>query len=328
MKQVILSLFLLFGATSCSFRGSSDSSVASDSREPTKLPDNDVLPGTEQESKDAEEPSAQSPITTEYASFDDLRYAEDEDPDHLMGAWLPIGDGPYPAIILLHAGGWRQGNYINLRTWGQYYASRGIASFSIGYQKSTVEEASWPTTIQDVVCAIRHIKSNAEVYRIDPNRIAAIGFSAGGHLASLIGTLQGDETFLDGACGDSGVDSKVGLVVNISGPVDFVSLAESNGTAVPQIIQFLGNKYVENPSIWVEASPQTYVSPDDAIFVIGHGALDEAVPQESAESFVTKLIESGIEVHYSLFDDQGHIGDIPNLILPVLEPLLFDILKP
>ena len=331
VKQIGLLAVMVFLVSACFPSGSTNSPAPTETLiDPTKIPDEEILPESNPEIAEQKDSNSNSflPIVTEFASHEELRYSDDQDPDHIMGAWLPKGDGPFPAIVLIHGGGWEKGNYINLRGWGQYYASRGIASFSIGYQKSTPEEPSWPATIQDVVCALRHIKSNAEFYRIDPDRIAAMGISAGGHLASFLGTLQGNEPFLEGACGDQIFDGRIQLVINISGPGDLVILAGSRVGAIPFVIQFLGGTYATNPELWHEASPYTYASSDDAIFVIGHGSLDMVVPQESADSFVSFLEEEGIETHYILFEDEDHVGEIPNLLRPVVEPLLLRLLQP
>ena len=155
-----------------------------------------------------------------------------------------------------------------------------------------------------------------------------MGISAGGHLASLLGTLQGNETFLEGACGDPSFDSRIQLVINIAGPGDLLVLAVTSDRAIPLVSQFLGGTYATNPELWHEASPHTYASSDDAIFVIGQGSLDTLVPQEINDSFVSFLEEAGIETHYILFEDEGHVGEIPNLLRPIVEPFLLRILQP
>ena len=131
------------------------------------------------------------PEITSFHNTDPIRYADDGDPYHVMTGYLPKGDGPFPALIVIHGGGWRRGDRFKdaVVPLAEMYARRGIASFSIGYRLSTRDAPSWPANIEDVVCAIRHIKENATRYRIDPERVSVLGHSAGGHLAAMAGTL-------------------------------------------------------------------------------------------------------------------------------------------
>lgn len=267
------------------------------------------------------------PQAYSYTVLEEARYADDGDPDHVMSVWTPEGEGPFPVLVLLHGGGWEQGSRTNLANLGVYYASRGIASFSIDYQKSTPDEPSWPTTVQDVVCAVRHIKANSARYRIDPDRIAALGFSAGGHLASMLGTLQGDEPFLENACGDLDAGSRIVLAVDYSGPGDLVVLGQQGIGAIDLVAQFLGATYEEDAELWSDASPHSHISVDDAVFVISQGTGDTVVPQESAISFAKYLDDEGVESHLVLVEGAGH-EFLAQQVRPVVEPLMIQLLRP
>ena len=77
-----------------------------------------------------------------------------------------------------------------------FYAKRGIAGFAIDYTLTTPNKTAWPENAQDVIEAIRFIRGNALNYRIDSDKIALFGYSAGAQFASLAGTLSGNESFL------------------------------------------------------------------------------------------------------------------------------------
>jgi acetyl esterase/lipase len=232
-----------------------------------------------------------------------------KDPDHLMTIYTPSGTGPFPAMLAVHGGAWYGGGRDQgiFREEVARYASRGIAMFSVDYQLSTAAEPSWPTNIQDIVCALRHIKAHYGEYNIDPLRFGALGVSAGGHLVSLLGTINGDEAFIDGACGDPSISLKVDLVLNYSGPGDLEVFARAEGAkAGDAVAQMLGDEYDANPDLWRFASPATYVNSGDPPFVISHAVSDRLIPFESSSSFVEALRAVGIPVTFAAVEGGGH----------------------
>jgi acetyl esterase/lipase len=104
------------------------------------------------------------PEVTNCTTQTGIWYASDTNPYHQMNVYLPVGTGPFPAIIYIHGGGWSRGNCSEYDDLGQFYAKRGIAGFSIDYtltdpvQNVSSHESSWPDDIQDVISAIRYIK--------------------------------------------------------------------------------------------------------------------------------------------------------------------------
>ena len=263
-----------------------------------------------------------------------IRYADDGDRYHVMARFQPEGVGPFPALIVIHGGGWARGDRFkeDVLPLAEMYARRGIASFSIDYRLSTPDAPSWPANIRDVVCAIRHIKENATRYRIDPEQIAVLGHSAGGHLAAMLGTLQGDESFLEGACGNPRISSRVALVVVYAGPADGDFMGRfSSPRAKKPIIQFVGATR-EAPDLWRRAFASFYISSDDPVFVIVHGTADGTVPFQVSMSFSDQLEAAGVETHLLLIEGGGHgvqSDQTQNLeVRRVLEPLMRQLLRP
>jgi len=257
----------------------------------------------------------------------DIPYAQDSNPYHLMNVYVPEGDGPFPAIVYIHGGGWTSGRREIYNIVGSFYAKKGIAGFSIEYTLTAQNNSSWPQAIQDVILAIRHIRENSAQYRIDPERVAVMGDSAGGHLASLVGTLSGNESFLAGTTGNLTISSRVCLVIDYYGPTDFQFIGERGSSFNPYglVEKFLGDAtYEMNQSRWIEASPATYITADDPIFVIAHGTKDGIVPIAISESFKAKLDEAGVETYFVKVDGGIHgFSDEENIsVRYVLEPLL------
>ena len=261
-----------------------------------------------------------------------IPYAQDTSPYHKMDVYLPVGNGPFPAFVYIHGGGWVGGSRDEYDTLGPFYAKRGIAGFSIDYTLATQYKLSWPVVIQDVIRAIRHIKANAQQYRIDPERIALMGDSAGGHLASLAGLLSGNEPFLEGAGGNPDVSNRVSLVVNYYGITDLQFVGESEESMAYWVTAtvtatFLGDvTYLMNQSLWIEASPSTYITADAPVFLIAHGNNDTVVPIAISESFKNKLEAAGVETHFVRVEGGDHFiltTEEENLqVRYALEPLL------
>ena len=251
------------------------------------------------------------PEKTGYVLQSGVRYLNDSNPYHLMDVYLPIGDGPFPAMIYLHGGGWVEGNRSEFGATAAFYAKRGIAGFTIDYTLATQNNSAWPTNIDDALAAVRYIKNNAQNFSVDPSRIASVGNSAGAQLASLLGTLSGDESFLANSTTEH-VNSQVQLVINYASVADleFVgkNRTENNNLIYSIVSSLFGNvSYEQNPNLWKEASPATYISADDATFVFVHGIYDRIVPIEIAESFNTKLQNVGVETYFVKIDGDHHI---------------------
>jgi acetyl esterase/lipase len=124
-----------------------------------------------------------------------------------------------------------------------------------------------------VKCAVRWLRANAKKYKIDPNRIGAIGVSSGGHLALMLGLTDSSDG-LEGECGNLKYSSRVQAVANVSGGTELISWY--NATKNASFLYLLGGTPEEVPEQYKSASPLTYVSKDDplvfCIYVEGDGS--------------------------------------------------------
>ena len=115
-----------------------------------------------------------------------------------------------PAILAIHGGAWRGGD----KAWGKQFAVElcpfGYVVFSINYRLSSRPNGTWPAQIEDVQKALKYIRANAREFRIDPDRIASLGMSAGGHLATMV-ALRDDPASPDG---------RVNTAINLDGEHD------------------------------------------------------------------------------------------------------------
>jgi len=207
-----------------------------------------------------------------------------------------------PVLIFIHGGGWSKGKRSDYLPYLLDYALKDYVTVTVSYRLSGV--ANFPAALEDVKCAVRWIRENAEEYLIDPNKIAVIGGSAGGHLAMMLAYTNDDEYTEE--CPDS-ISSKVNAVVNIYGPVDLTTpYARERGESS----SFLGYTYKENPEIYKVASPCTYVSSDDPPTLTFHGTIDSLVPVSQADSLHKWLDKAGIPNEYHRLKGWPHTMDI------------------
>ncbi len=143
---------------------------------------------------------------------------------------------PVPAVLFIHGGGWKNGYRQIYHYYCTKFAEHGYVAATATYRLTS--EAPFPAAVEDVKCAVRWLRANAKKYGIDPNKIAAAGGSAGGHLALMIG-YSSDVPELEGNGGNAGVSSRVQAVVDLYGPTDLTDdFAKSRG----EVIRFLGGK--------------------------------------------------------------------------------------
>lgn len=165
-----------------------------------------------------------------------------------------------PAIILIHGGGWASGTKSHLVSMAQKLAENGFFAASVEHRLSP--EAKYPAAITDLKTFVKWLKINALQYNVDTTKMAVLGCSSGATLASFIAVTGNNPKFQSHEMDDN-VSDKVQALVNIDGIVDFTHPAESGKDNNPAKLsagaRWLGYTYHQNPEIWVEASPLTYV---------------------------------------------------------------------
>ncbi|HJS01739.1 MAG TPA: alpha/beta hydrolase [Flavobacterium sp.] len=176
------------------------------------------------------------------------------DRDLHLDIFSPKKKGKYPALIMVHGGGWRAGDKALQVPMAQKLAAKGIVTICVEYQ--LLQEAKYPAAVFNIKSAIRWIHANADKYGIDPNKIAISGCSAGGQLALLVGLTNGVQA-MEGNQGNSGFSSQVQAIIDLDGVVDFMAPLSLNLNRKPDSpdVQWLGGSFYEKPEIWKEASP-------------------------------------------------------------------------
>ena len=222
-------------------------------------------------------------------------------------------DGPFPAIVFIHGGGWRLGSRQDYGEEIRKAAERGYVAVTVTYRlvqhHETWGEKStniFPAQIHDVKAAIRWVRANAEKYRIDKNRIGAHGLSAGGHLSLMLG-LTDSESGLEGEGGNANESSRVQAVVNSSGPTDMQTAYERTNPWGKELFQtFLGGTPEESPAAYQTASPTTYVTKDAPPVLTIQGGKDDLVPVQQGELLDKKMKAAGADHTLLIFEEEEH----------------------
>jgi acetyl esterase/lipase len=212
------------------------------------------------------------------------------------------GDGPFPAVLVIHGGAWRQGNKSDVRPILPQFVEHGYVAVSPEYR--FCPQNAFPAQIHDVKAAVRWLKVNAKKYRIDPDRIGAMGFSAGGHLSLMLG-LTSPNDGLEGDVSAGAPDSRVTAVVNYFGPTDLAA-NDIPDVCKPWVKDFLGGSPQDRPDTAAKASPLTFVSKDDAPVLTFQGTKDSLVPYTQAIKLAEAMNSAGVPGRVELILGADH----------------------
>ncbi len=237
------------------------------------------------------------------ATYKDVTYCTPDGVAQKMDVLYPrtIGEKPLPVAVYIHGGGWTSGDKASgaglLDT--REILARGYVVVSLNYRLAP--EYKWPAQITDVKCAIRHLRANAGMYKIDPNKIGVWGGSAGGHLVTMLGTTDKSAGFDVGEYLDQ--SSRVQVVVDEFGPADLPKMFTANAQVVAGRI--FGSTSRDDP-ILVKASPVTYITSDDPPFLILQGDQDQVVPMEQSQILHERLKAGGVQSTLVIVKNAGH----------------------
>jgi acetyl esterase/lipase len=223
-----------------------------------------------------------------------------------LNLYLPRGTPPaggWPVLVAIHGGGWRRfskdeyGPKVALM-----FVPEGIAVVAMNYTLSTPGSPSWPSNFLDVRNAVRWARLNAGEFGLNPNEFAAIGESAGGHLAALLGTNP-DGPITSGGGGDlaagngdgsSSVSARVQAVVDFYGPTSLAMLEAESPLAAPAVVQFLGGTPAQVPQDYVDASPVDHVTAASPPMLILQGTADTLIPPDQPAALDSALASAGV----------------------------------
>lgn len=229
----------------------------------------------------------------------DLPYDDRHGEATTMDVFLPGDEGESrPAVLLVHGGGWRSFSKESMTESAERLAGAGYVTASINYR--LVPDGAYPENIRDVMCALAFFQGRADEFGLDPQRVAVMGYSAGGHLASLLGVATDVAEFAPGC--EAGTPLPPAAVISGAGPQDLTITPE-----VDVITEFLGGTRDEVPEHYTMASPISHVGADEPPFLFIHGTGDLFVELEQSERMRDALQAAGNIAHVLALQGGGHL---------------------
>lgn len=242
-------------------------------------------------------------------AFENIVYSRPgKDRELVLNIYRPDNEKKYPGLIMVFGGGWSSGSLWMQVPMAQQIAKQGYITIPVEYRLSP--EAKYPSAVHDLKTAVRWARANADKYGIDTTKIAISGCSAGGQLAGLIGTTNGQSKYED-KFEYSDFSSEVQAVINIDGISDFTvesnlkSVAESlSKNKVPASVKWLGGTIQEKRDNWISASSVFHVREKSAPICF----INSSIPRfhDGRDEMREKLN------HYNIYTEVHEIPDTPH----------------
>ena len=226
----------------------------------------------------------------------DIEYSKVGGESLTLDASVPDGAGPFPAVVIVHGGGFVRGTKTSYVTpLFPVLDEAKMAWFSINYRLAT--KAPFPAPIEDTEAAIAWVRKHAREYKVDPNRIVLLGESAGGHIVSYVGAKDGAKLHLRG-------------VVVFYGPQELVSHAAEHGGKISEgMAQYLSITPEITPEAskkLQDASPYTYINKQMPPVLLLHGTKDTQVDYQQSVKMKKRFDEVGVPCEFITITDGPH----------------------
>lgn len=229
-------------------------------------------------------------------TLSDVTYCTMEGVALKMDLYYPASsEAPWPVTMYVHGGGWSNGDKAEGSGAQEIPALQSASFLVVSVNYRLAPEYPFPAMIQDIKCAVRYLRAQADEYNLDPNRIGVWGGSAGGHLVNLLGTTNESAGFDVGEYLE--YSSRVQAVVSMFGPTDLTVQFEGGYEGASRVFDGFDAAL---------ASPVTYVSVDDPPFLMLHGDTDKLVPIEQSQILLAALQAVGVPAELVTVINAGH----------------------
>jgi len=209
------------------------------------------------------------------------------------------GQQSYPGVLYIHGGGWAAGSKNDTPQVMQLLAANGYIVASINYRLAPKHK--YPAQVEDAQAAMQWFVDHAGEYQVDPQRLAVMGGSAGGHLSLLVGLNR-----------PAASRANIRAIVNIFGPTDLTT-GDWPQAADSLLVQFMGGRLDEQGEKYAEASPVAHIDAVDPPVLTLHGTKDPLVPFRQAEILHAGLTKAGVISQLEAVEGGGHGWGEPDL---------------
>jgi acetyl esterase/lipase len=244
----------------------------------------------------------------------DITYATHDGTELKGDLYLPAGAGPFPLIVNVHGGYWRRGARETHQYWGQYLAERGCAGFTISYRLTKPGRKTYPEAVHDVRAAVQFMRGNATTFRLDPERFALWGNSAGAQLAALV-ALAGDSPLFAGAYHQdphAALSTSVKVLIGVYGIYDLVGQWRQSQIGNPGdnlVESYLGASPMQDRRVYFEASPISHaiIGNNKTAVYLSWGTDDDVVDHRTqSHEFLAALKQAGFYVRSCVVHGAPH----------------------
>jgi acetyl esterase/lipase/streptogramin lyase len=243
-----------------------------------------------------------TPTAMSFEISRNVPYITDGKYEHTLDTYLPAsGYRPFPTLFLIHGAG---GDKIDLDHWARYFAKQGYAAVSINYRD--INQFDYPLPVQDAFCALAWIHAKADTYGFDPNRIVALGHSAGGTLTAILGTVDDPDLFTQACPHQLPEVNWIHGAIPFTGIFDYASALKFSPERRSRLEDYLGGGPDQAAETWAEASATTWIDGSEPPFLLIHGLDDITIEPEQSIYFAKALKQAGVEVELLLIPDAGH----------------------
>ncbi|MCR8644499.1 alpha/beta fold hydrolase [Paenibacillus sp. N1-5-1-14] len=250
-------------------------------------------------------------LTTNTVPHQAIRIPYGDDENQFGDLRLPEGEGPFPVAIVIHGGFWRaKFNLDHINPLADALTAQGVATWTIEYRRVGHEGGAWPGTFIDSALATNYVRTLADTYPIDLNRVVTIGHSAGGHLAVWLAGRNNLPT--DSVLRTSDLSLTLKGVVSLAGVSDLALMHDVhqiretiNGFHDNPTYDLLNGTPIERPDRYNEGSPIKLLPCGVRLCVI-HGSLDINVPIGISDHFVQAARSAGDAVDYMILPTAEH----------------------
>ncbi|MEM9464452.1 MAG: alpha/beta hydrolase [Actinomycetota bacterium] len=243
---------------------------------------------------DGADPLGRTPLDAGAERIGSIPYGDDE--RQRYDVYLPDGDGPHPAIVWIHGGGWNAGDKAGgMPIWD--WTDDGYVVVAINYRYA-IPPVTVADSTADAVAAVRHVLADASTHGIDVERVGVYGFSAGGHLAAMVAQA----------------DIGVAAVATGGAPTDFGPLTDPERSvyalrpseeAAALIREVLGCS-AQGCSTAIETLSPARLPAGPAPMLVLHGEEDFVVAPTQAEALIERLRADGVDVEWAILPDTAH----------------------